>query len=413
MISSPVVALESRTWTSTTGGSIEAELVRVDGDKVVLKDKTGRELNVKRVQLSQGDQRYLDEVAPKNASALGQTETKPTATVNPAKDVKIDQKTFIKRKEQFKIPEASFNVLETPHFLVMYPEKVEAADLGETAERVWLDMSFFHPGFAQKFKDRRMAIFLVDEEDTFVNIGTWYAEMVKTSGAPNAEEVAKSIVASWSKAASGSLSLTQEIADQNSVLRYARVFRATNGSDKKSPKVKGVFVPFRLHCLASDMLNIHTGGVNSFGSKGLFAISTGHAYYKEILLGGRSETNLLRAGDDTNHDVTSTGGFDPSKNWADEIKKMLRRDKLKPDIQALYDTTAQGANLESNVLAYAFSRYLQSNSARVANYAKLLEKIDTSSQIPEPEELAKLYGFADVAALQADWVTFMKSGEFK
>ncbi len=413
LTSSSLCALESRQWTSTTGGSIEAELVRVDGDKVVLKDKTGREVVVKRSQLSQGDLRYITEFGPKGGNTLGQAPVKPGATPNPGKDAKIDQKTFVKRTERFTIPECSFEVLATPHFLVLHPDKVDAADVGETAERIWLDMAFFHPGFAQKFKDRRMAIFLVEEQDTYENIGKWYAEMIKTSGAPNAEEVALGLLAKWGKASAGNINLTQEIADKNEVLKYARVFRSTTGTDKKKEKIKGVFVPFRLHCLAADMMNIHTGGVQGFGSKGLFAISTGHAYYKEVLLSGRSETNMLREDGGTGHTVTSTGGFDPSKNWADEIKKLLRRDKLTPDIQKLYDTTDTGANQDSNVLAYAFSRYLQSNTDRVANYAKLLEKIDTASQIPDPADLAKLYGFADTAAMQADWIAYMKSGDFK
>ena len=412
-LATPIFALESRQWTSTAGGSIEAELVRVDGDKVILKDKTGRELTVKRAQLSQGDLRYIAEFGPKEGNTLGQAAAKPGATPNPGKEAKIDQKTFVKRTTTFTIPQSTFQVLETPHFLVMHPDKVDAADVGETAERMWLDMAFFHPGFAQKFKDRRMAIFLVDDEYTYDNIGKWYAEMIKTSGAPNAEASAAGLLATWSKAAASNVGLTQEIADENHVLRHARVFRTSTGTDKKKEKIKGVFVPFRLHCLAADMLNIHTGGVQGFGSKGLFAISTGHAYYKEILLGGRSETNMLREDGGTAHAVSSVGGFDPSKNWPDEIKKLLRRDKLTPDIQKLYDTNQQGAQLNDNVLAYAFSRYLQSNTDRVANYSKLLEKIDTSSQIPEPADLAKLYGFADVAAMQADWITYMKSSEFK
>jgi hypothetical protein len=395
---------------------MEAELVRVDGEKVILKNKEGREITVPKLQLSISDNRYLAEFAPKaTAPALGQSTAKPVLP-NPGKDVKIDQKSFIKVKDkQFTIPECKFDILETPHFLVLYPNKVEATDIGETAERIWLDAAFFQPGLAQKFKDRRMAIFMVEEQDTWENIGEWYAKMIETSSAPNAADIANQQRATWAKAASGAINLTQEVADEHGVLRHARVFRTTTGAgtDKKREKIKGVFVPFRLHCLASDMLDINTGGVQGFGSNGLFAISTGHAYYKEILLGGRSETSMLSAAG-TDNSVSSAGGFDPSKNWADEIKKQLRGSKpvLIPDILKLYEVK-KGGDQKSNVLAYGFSRYLQGTPDRAIIYAKLLEKIDTGSQIPDAVELAKLYGFADVAAMQADWIAYMKSPEFK
>ena len=414
-LSPPARALEIRTWTSLTGKSIEAEYVRADGEKIVLKDKDGREMVVKRAELSQGDLRYIAEVAPKSSTPLlGEKPVKPGATPNPAKEAKIDQKTFKPRTDRFKLPESTYNILETPHFLIMYPDKIEAADLGETAERVWLDMTFFHPGFSQKFKDRKMAVFLVEQEYDYEKIGKWYADMIRKSEQPNADRIADGLMATWKQAAAANLQMTQEVADEYGVLRYARVFRTSTGSGSaKREKVKGVFVPFRVHCLAQDMMNIHTGGVSGFGSKGLFAIQTGHAYFKEILITGRSETSMLREAG-TGHEVSSTGGFDSTKNWADELKKLLRRDKdLKPSIEALYNTNLASAKPEMNVLAYSFSRYLQSNTDRMAKYAELLEKIDTGSQIPEPVDLAKIYGFADVASMQADWIAYLNSSSFK
>lgn len=410
----PAEALEIRTWTSLSGKSIEAEYVRIDGDKIVLKDKDGREMVVKRAELSQGDLRYIEEVAPKSSTPLlGEKPVKPGVTPNPAKEAKIDQKTFKPRTDRFKLPESSYNILETPHFLIMYPDKIEAADLGETAERVWLDMTFFHPGFSQKFKDRKMAVFLVEQQYDYEKIGKWYADMIRKSGQPNADRVADGLMATWKPAASANLQMTQEVADEYGVLRYARVFRTSTGSGSaKREKVKGVFVPFRVHCLAQDMMNIHTGGVSGFGSKGLFAIETGHAYYKEILITGRSETSMLREAG-SGHEVSSTGGFDSNKNWADELKKLMRRDKVKPSIEELYNTNLASAKPEMNVLAYSFSRYLQSNTDRMAKYAELLEKIDTGSQIPEPVDLAKIYGFADVASMQADWIAYLNSSSFK
>ena len=78
-----------------------------------------------------------------------------------------------------------------------------------------------------------------------------------------------------------------------------------------------------------------------------------------------------------------------------------------------FGQTLASAKPEMNVLAYSFSRYLQSNTDRMAKYSELLEKIDTGSQIPEPVDLAKIYGFADVASMQADWIAYLNSSSFK
>lgn len=405
-----VSALELRTWTSTTGINLEAEFVRIDGEKVILKDKTGREVVVKRAQLSQGDLEYLKEFGPKAAApALGEKPAKATEIPTPAKDAKIDQKTFKTLTERFVLPEVAFNQLQTPHFLVLYPDKVDASDFGETAERVWLDMAFFHPTFAQKFKDRSMALFLIESEYDFGKIIKWYAETVRQSGAQNALDAASSIEAVTKQAAAFSMSLPADIAEKYSVLDLAKVVRANpNGT-----KTKGVYVPFRVHCLAQQMMNVQAGGVSQFGSDGLFALNTGHAYFKEISITGRSESGLLRDDGTTRREVSSTGGFESGKNWPDELKKLLRRDKIKPDIEDLYKVTLRNAKMESNVLAYAFSRFLQSNTDRVALYAKLLEQIDTSKQIPAAADLAKLYGYQSTAGMQKAWIEWMLSGSFR
>ena len=41
------------------------------------------------------------------------------------------------------------------------------------------------------------------------------------------------------------------------------------------------------------------------------------------------------------------------------------------------------------------------------------ELIDTSNAVPEPGELAKIYGFETVEQMLADWKEFMKSSAFR
>ena len=57
-----------RKWSSTQGTAIQAELVEVSGDKVVLKKVSGEKVQVQRQTLSKGDRDYLEEWARKNAA---------------------------------------------------------------------------------------------------------------------------------------------------------------------------------------------------------------------------------------------------------------------------------------------------------------------------------------------------------
>jgi hypothetical protein len=56
---------------------------------------------------------------------------------------------------------------------------------------------------------------------------------------------------------------------------------------------------------------------------------------------------------------------------------------------------------------------MESDSKRLGAFAKMVRRIESSNQIPAPEEIAKIFGFDNVAALEADWVTFIKEGDFK
>ena len=49
----------ARLWTSTSGSKIDAEFVRLEDDKVVLKKKDGKELSVKVSLFSKADQEFI------------------------------------------------------------------------------------------------------------------------------------------------------------------------------------------------------------------------------------------------------------------------------------------------------------------------------------------------------------------
>ena len=65
------------------------------------------------------------------------------------------------------------------------------------------------------------------------------------------------------------------------------------------------------------------------------------------------------------------------------------------------------------MLAYGWARYLQSSIPKLANFSKLVARIGTSRQMPEPDDFAKIYGFKSAAEMEADFQKWLVSTEFR
>jgi hypothetical protein len=408
----PLLALEPRTWIILDGRVIEAELQKVSGNLVSLLDTTGRQVQLDKSYLSIGDNEYINEYFPAAKTSSGFSTAAAVQLPQPAKTAKIDTKVFTLKAGTFSLPGDSFDIMETPHFKVMYQKPIDPRDAGELAERLWLDAAFFHATFTQKFRKDKMAIFLAPSDSHYERIGQWYSDLYAKAGRP---EIAAKIAATWPQSASGSLQLTIDVARENGVLEHARVFRAyrKTRSASQPEMIRGVWVPFFVHCLASDMLDVQAGGVSGFGAKGWYAVDSGHAYYKEVSLTGKSETSLLRTQSASARDVSSIGGFQDVRNWASELKKLVRKGDVKPTLENVYLLTLDGADAKGNVLAYAWARYLQSSLPKLAAFNKLIERVSASNQMPEPPDLAKIYGFEDTAAMEADFLKYLTSTDFR
>lgn len=395
------------------GRILDGELQKVSGNMVSILDKAGRQVQLDKSWLSIGDNEYIRENFPDTKPVLsGFSSSTAVALPQPARTAKIDPKTFKPDAGNFTLPTDSYDILETPHFKVMYLKPFDPRDVGELAERLWLDAAFIHATLPQKFRTEKMAVFLAPTDSHYERIGRWYADLLGKAG--QAENAAK-IGAAWPKSAAGGMQLTNEIARKNGVLEHARVFRAYRKGPSPAQKpepIRGVWHPFFVHCIAGDLLEIQAGGVTEFGAKGFYALDTGHAYYKEVSLTGKCETGLLRSQSITAHDVSTVGGFQDAKNWASELKKLIRKGDVKPTLETLYNLTLNGSDPKSNVLAYAWARYLQNSLPKLAAFNKLVERISSSHQMPEPEDLAKIFGFASAAALEADFLKYLTSADF-
>ena len=395
-------AAETRTWTDKKGRTLEGKLVKVEGEEAVIMLKIGREVRINRELLSALDNEYLTEYGGAEKVELsGKVGT-------PEKDARIDTKTFVELEEPFVFPgtEQTFDALQTEHFLILTRGSFRAKGIAETAERLWHGMAFQHPGFREKWGESRRAIFILDDEETQEMVGQWYQEHLDAIG--QREESLK-LAITWPKSTASTISLPAEEAERLGLLTAARVFKVNKDNESGFKKV---FTPLVTHCMASDMLTTQMGGTSSFGAAGRFAITTGHAYYKEIQLAGKSGTSMISAKYDSS-EIQSSRGFADGTSWAKELKKLVRKGTVVPSIEALYGYKVDTLTPEELVLMYSFSYFMQSDQGRLAAYTKLIERAESSKQIPEAIELAKIFGFESVEALQTAWTEFIGSSAFK
>ena len=160
------------------------------------------------------------------------------------------------------------------------------------------------------------------------------------------------------------------------------------------------------------MISVQGGGVSDFGAKGYFAITSGHAYFKEVSLTGKCETSLLRSVSQTGQDVSTVGALKDPRTWPSELKKLVRKGDVKATIETLTLLTREAADPKGNVLAYSWARYLQHTQPFLSSFNKLIQRISTSNQVPEPGDLAKIYGFSTAAAMETDFQKWLQSPEF-
>jgi len=394
---------EMRVWMSRKGGTLEAELGGVQGDMVSLISKDSKEIKLKIEDLSLADRQHLVEFggAPETIITSG----KPGLV---EKEVRIDTSSFKRLDHKLKFtdgPSEGIELLETPHFLVATAGKIRPQAVAETAERIWHGMAFHHMNFRKDWENKRMLILLLEDQKIYQEVGKWYAGRAADEGNMDA---ALQIKNTWNESGSSAIWLTDEMAAEYQIFTSGLVFQI-----KEDSKFRKQLSPFIVHSLAGRLLAEQMGGVSSYGAEGYFAFITGHAYYKEISLGGKSETLLLAVEGTTKDEISSKRGFDDGSSWARSLRPLVRSGKVAVELDPMLKWKAEELTPERLVLIYSFAYYMQSDLKRLADFAKLVRRVESSDQIPDAEEIARIFGFDSVEKLEADWMEFIKSGSFK
>jgi hypothetical protein len=401
-------AEDVRTWTSLKGSTVDATLGKLDGPTAILVTKDRKEIKLAVTDLSLADRQYLVEnfQAPEAILTAGELST-------PEKDVKIDSGTFKKLPEKLKLAkdqsEGIFDQMQTEHFLIAYAGDVRPQVVAEIAERLWHGMAFYHMNFRRDWGEKRRVIFVCEDREAYKALGDWVAQNLAAE-AVNAEgqQRAQQHAATWNRVGGTAIGLPDEMCEEQKFHPSATVFNMDNGREFKK-----VFTAFPTHCIAGDLLNQQMGGVSGIGNKGYFTIVTGHAFYKEIRMAGVTETHLLDVSGTGGDEISSKSGFDDGTAWPRILKSEVKREKIKPNLEEIFAVQSDTLNPAKLVLVYSLANYLQSNPKRVCAFARTIRRVESNNTIPELEELAKIYGFDSVQAMEADWIEYIKSNDFK
>ena len=397
-------AAEIRTWMSRKGGTLEAELGSIAGDQITLIPKDGKEQKFKVEDLSLADRQYLVEFGNAETSVI--TSGAPGL---PEKDVRIDAATIKKLPTKIRLGDTSsllaFEVVQSTHFLVACAGKIRGQDTADTAERLWHGMAFQHMNFRKDWGAKRMLILLVDDRKVYKALGEWYEAFLNKEGDQGAAQRSRT---TWEKAGSTSIRLPDETMKEYDLCPSATLFNITEAAKYSKP-----LGPFPTHVISGALLGKQMSGVNSFGAEGFFAILTGHAYYKEISLAKKTETQLLDVTGTANNEISSKAGFKDGTSWAKTLRPLVHKGKVKVELEAMLKWASTDLNPERLVLIYSFVYYMESDSKRLCAFAKMIRRIESSNQIPPAVELAKIFGFDSVADFETDWKKFIIDGEFK
>lgn len=397
-------AAELRTWTSRQGSTIEAQVARVEKDSVILLTNEPKELPIKIADLSLADRQHLVEYSgqPKEILKL--------EIGTPEKDVRIDKKQF-KRLDKELVFDADselvFELFESDHFLVATAGKARPNAVAETAERLWYGMAFQHMNFRKDWGDKKLVIFLIEDEDIYNAMGQWYRKFLRAN---NNVDYANELELIWDRLGGAGINLPADVRENYNVFDQARLLRIRANDSRAYRKVFG---PFPTHTISSTLLSKQMGGISTISPNGYFAILTGHSYFKEIQLAGESQTSLLSVDDYQDDEIAQTRGFEDGTSWAKTLRKLVKRGDLKLDFNQMLSWESATLSPENLVVIYSFSYYMNSSPSRIASLAEMVRRIETNNQIPAAVEIAALFGFKSVEEMESDWTEFVSSGDFK
>ncbi len=390
-------AAETRKWTDAASGrSMEAEFVSQTDAKVTVRLKDGRETTIEKGRLSKADQDFLKSAKPAPAVAAAPSSGSSSKSIG-FNGIKIDKKDWARPAPPKDLKVTTVELpgqVVTPRFFIAGTPKVRAEIIdiyAECAERLWAQMALYVPAIADLFKDKRMAIVLLENQEASVKFGSWVGNKMDRGSTFD-----------WESSTISFINFSDEYAAEQKFLSSGRTFR----TDMKG-NMRNLKWPERIHFISGDIFREYLDPVKSNGDYSLGLIELGFAYYLEGEICGNITTEVTYGG------VASVEGFRNGRAWPATIKNLLKNPAVKPGIEKILKTEVSKAQPMMVGATYALLHWTLHDPARTKSFNEMLAAAITDAKSPDPAAFAKAYGYDTPEAFDAALVAYMKSDQFK
>lgn len=426
---------EMRTWTSSSGSTVEAELVEILGDMVILKTVDGVTKRILLSKLSPEDQKAARTQSERKADA-------PAAAKPLAANAAKPKDGGIRQMGSVTVAGLKFDRVQSAHFIALGCN-TDPRILARNAETVWDETAVILGDFKDMWVDGetpvKMAVFSVATTRDYMAFQKWYAEQLRKDGD---DEEADAVEFMWKHTGAYSLKLNEYTMEMTGATTpMSKIINDENNRNLNQP-----VTPFRTHVMACRLMDFYCKGSISEP----FWLESGYGYHTEIRLCRRTDTHKLdynkygtdgddqyKPGGDEEYKSGGDGGqgaagggrgrampisvnygkhFKDGAKWVQIVKDMMRTKKPdvpKGDIGKVMDATISNLTPELCGYVFAFTRFLLSDPINYPKYDKLMKQAAKSGGTITPRDIADAYGYKDEAALQEAWHEFMKGNDFR
>lgn len=382
------LSADVRKWTSADGRVTEAELVGSRENIITLKLKDGREVPIELGKLSPADQAFV------KAQGSGSVVGKNQPGFN---DVVVDRRSWVMRPQvdTFGITAVMLTQqLETPHFLITTGPKIKPAVIdiyAEVCERLYSHMVRDLPGLAEKFTDRKVALWLTADDDEHGRMG----QALENLGASGS---------SWTSSRISGVYLPRELAASKKISRSSRGFNTSY----EFAAQRTLLWPQRINFTASTILNNYGHSFSKTGKRSFEMFNLSYCYFLENEITGKIESKVRFP-----ESMTNVEGFKNPRGWAAAVKRILGDTPLKPSLRRFMSLDSSEAEPMDVGAGFGLMQFIFRDPTRKAAMNQLMENARKKSTPPDAEEFAKAMGCETPEAFDLKWIAFLNSGDFK
>ena len=390
-----------RSFRNRKGKVLEARLVEVKGDSVVLEKRDGSRFSYEIPNLSREDQDYVREIqangGPKNSSDRSNR-------VSPGG---ADESKFSREKLFAFEGVGNYRKKETDHFDIRI--KARSFDPARSyAEKVWEVGLPFLPDLKQRFENKgfraprkkqgnandfspvdgrfRYRVYLVDDESRFRALVEQYGQEAYRDKFEQ-EKFEKGAM---------EVGVFDDFQNRFMVMLIAD---AARGDDR----------PVFVHGLGANLVKEECEETYL-----PLWIMAGFGYYFEHQIFKKCRTRYIDFVGYYNkiEGKKESEIFKKDSSWVPVVKQIAKREEDRASLHRLFGVTVTSLTPELSGYLFAFASFLVSEEANAAKFQKVIAAVRKGEKL-SPSLVSEAYGYPSAAALEEAFYAFIKSGKFK